>query len=200
MSYENAPGTELIATSCACCARPLLDAVSVETGVGPDCRRKFGFNEAQQPADMQGAFALLASLATTETAETFLAPFRCGEASPRELSNLLVHRIAAAQIGEHVNAYTNAIRALGFVKLADRIAERIAKVVIEADANELTVKVPYSEEAVHAFRKVPGRRWDREAKVYRLPATSKRALFNVLRDLFPGVTARGPKGVFVLAI
>lgn len=41
MGYENAPGTKLLASHCAMCARPLLDAVSVECGVGPVCRKKY---------------------------------------------------------------------------------------------------------------------------------------------------------------
>jgi hypothetical protein len=42
--YENAPATKMLATHCACCARPLVDAKSVEAGVGPDCRKKFGYD------------------------------------------------------------------------------------------------------------------------------------------------------------
>lgn len=41
-TYENAPATKLLATACACCGRDLVDAVSVETGIGPDCREKYG--------------------------------------------------------------------------------------------------------------------------------------------------------------
>lgn len=43
MSYETATSTILLASSCLCCGRPLRDAVSVETGVGPVCREKFGY-------------------------------------------------------------------------------------------------------------------------------------------------------------
>ncbi len=42
MSYENAPSTILLATHCVACNRPLRDAVSVECGMGPDCRDKHG--------------------------------------------------------------------------------------------------------------------------------------------------------------
>lgn len=38
MSYLDAPGTALLATHCAACGRPLLDAASVELGIGPVCR------------------------------------------------------------------------------------------------------------------------------------------------------------------
>lgn len=41
MSYENAPATQLVATNCCVCARPLVDAVSVEVGMGPDCRKRY---------------------------------------------------------------------------------------------------------------------------------------------------------------
>jgi len=44
MSYEDAPATEMLASHCAACGRPLLDAKSVELGIGPECRRKLGFN------------------------------------------------------------------------------------------------------------------------------------------------------------
>lgn len=43
MSYESAPATLLVATHCAACSKPLVDAVSVETGIGPECRKKHGF-------------------------------------------------------------------------------------------------------------------------------------------------------------
>lgn len=48
--YENAPAAAMLATHC-CCGRPLLDAVSVEAGIGPDCRKKHGFDEAQTAPD-----------------------------------------------------------------------------------------------------------------------------------------------------
>lgn len=43
-SYENAPATKMLATHCCVCARPLVDAKSVELGIGPDCRKKYGFD------------------------------------------------------------------------------------------------------------------------------------------------------------
>jgi hypothetical protein len=46
MSYENAPATEMLATHCAICSRPLLDAVSVEIGIGPVCRQRHGYDES----------------------------------------------------------------------------------------------------------------------------------------------------------
>lgn len=42
MTYENSPQTSLVATHCAVCARPLCDAVSVDLGIGPECRKRHG--------------------------------------------------------------------------------------------------------------------------------------------------------------
>ena len=40
MDYTNAPATALVATHCALCGRALLDAASVESGMGPTCRAR----------------------------------------------------------------------------------------------------------------------------------------------------------------
>jgi hypothetical protein len=37
MSYEDAPQTKMLATHCCVCGRPLVDAKSVELGIGPEC-------------------------------------------------------------------------------------------------------------------------------------------------------------------
>lgn len=52
--YENAPATRMVATYCAVCSRPLVDAKSVELGIGPDCRRKYGF-DAPMPEEARMA-------------------------------------------------------------------------------------------------------------------------------------------------
>lgn len=41
-SYESLASTRMLATHCAVCHRDLRDAVSVETGMGPECREKYG--------------------------------------------------------------------------------------------------------------------------------------------------------------
>ena len=45
--YRNAPQTQLLATSCCCCGRPLVDAISVQLGIGPECRQ--GYNSDISP-------------------------------------------------------------------------------------------------------------------------------------------------------
>lgn len=176
MSYENAPATKMLATRCAVCAHPLVDAMSVEIGLGPDCRAKYGYDHIHD----------------------------CSEEDRAE-ANRLVYEIACDQKGTaRIASNSKRLFELGFSKLIVAILRRVATVQIGMTddthahgAGRLAVKTPYSEEAVTALRQVPGRRWDAENKVNTFPASSRVPLFQALQKLFPGATAIGPKGPFV---
>ncbi|KKN79984.1 hypothetical protein LCGC14_0334920 [marine sediment metagenome] len=71
MSYENAPATRMLATQCAACARPLVDATSVETGMGPDCRKKYGVDDLD-PEARQQANKLVYQIAQDQDGATVL--------------------------------------------------------------------------------------------------------------------------------
>ena len=43
MGYEDSRACKMLATHCACCSKPLVDAESVNTGMGPICRDKHGY-------------------------------------------------------------------------------------------------------------------------------------------------------------
>lgn len=165
MSYENAPATRLVATHCAVCARPLVDAPSVESGIGPVCREKYGLN--------------------VDMAEDV-----------RREANRLVYQIAAHQKGISVAQAVGRLRELGLEKLASRIAERAADIVIEEDGEDLVVRAPYLPEAIPAFRGIRGRRWDKEAKANRVPARARRELWLLLQRFYSGSVGVGPKGGF----
>lgn len=198
MDYTNSPACELVASSCACCGRPLVDAVSVEAGVGPECREKHGFDEPQGAPNWAAFGEALSDLNSTAFVnEAFAVAVAALDA--RKVANMLVYRIAAEQSGADVNAYTNAIAWLGFSKLAERIAKRVAAVKITETADGfIAVRGPYSERAIVELRRVPGRVWDKAAKVNRFPVESRGHLWAALRRAYPGATATGPKGVFVI--
>jgi hypothetical protein len=190
-TYENAPATKLIATHCACCGRPLVDAVSVEAGIGPDCREKHGYAEAQGEADFAKALAFVANVAVDGCEADLGLPEDAHKAA-----NWLTHKVACEQTGSRVLSYTNAIRALGYAKLASRIEDRLAKVRIEATHGRLVVRTPYNADAITELKKINGRKYDPATKAWSFPAEFKRAIWEVLKSYFPGSVGVGPKGLF----
>lgn len=188
--YENAPATTMLATHCAVCNRPLLDALSVETGMGPVCRDRHGYN-----AEM-------------------------GELPEyREAANRIVHNIAVHRNDEQVRADgCAALRVMGFKKLPDRIEYRgkDAPAKVDITVVEYTlpavqlgrrrfpaktgylVRSPYKPSATDAWRAVPGRVFVRHEKANFVPATSVEALRKLLREHHAGETCVGPNGRTVI--
>jgi hypothetical protein len=61
--YTQAPACGMIAAHCAVCSLPLVDAVSVETGLGPVCREKHGFHIDVDEATRKTANRLVHAIA-----------------------------------------------------------------------------------------------------------------------------------------
>lgn len=154
----------MLATHCAVCHRPLLDAVSVETGIGPICRERHGWNE--------------------ETSG------RLGE--DRDAANKIICSIAHPDVPEcDIAAACAALRLMGFRKVADRIEYRgkdapsDEKVVYMRPSTRGTgwyIKAPYKPSAVEAFRKLPTRKWDAEQKLTFVGREDRAALWALLQQ------------------
>jgi hypothetical protein len=170
MSYLNAPQTELIATSCCVCARALCDSVSVELGIGPVCRSKFGFDMDADEATRAAANALVHRIAVNQSGEQALDDCR-------ELRTLGFEKLAD--------------------RITERLAGRAGIIIAEVDGGYL-VTTPYNEEATPAWRCVPGRRWNRDEKANFVPVGARGDLWALLRTYFAGSVALGPKGGFVI--
>ncbi len=192
MSYEDSVAAKLLATQCACCARPLTDAKSVETGMGKTCRKNHGFDKPDALIDFEVASKIVGM-------STMIG--MVGVTTTRDMANRLTYRIAAEQDSPNVPALVNALRSIGFTKLADRIADRLVSVTIEVVDGGFFVQASYSEEHVEAMRQVPGRRFQKreDNKGDFVPEKAKRALFAALVDAHLGQYVHGPKGVFVVA-
>lgn len=197
-TYENAPATKMLATACACCGRPLVDAVSVETGVGPDCRKKHGYAEAQGPADWEGARQILTG------GEAIPADLESAWGSnAHEVANVLTHRAAcAAKMGRAV--YIRALDALGYYKLARAIARASSEMVeVTEHAAGYAVRTPYRADFVEALKAARiGARWDREGKVWTFPADhrARAEAFRVMRASFAGGWLVSAKGLTQLTL
>jgi hypothetical protein len=178
MSYVNAPATQLLATNCCCCGRPLVDSVSVELGIGPECR-------AGETNDI------------TEQQRTLC----------NKLTHHAAIAAQSGKI-DLVRECAQAIRDLGLISLADKVehrfvnAERLAKIRISEAGGEfegyLKVVTPFrrGDKAafISAWRAIPGRRYKNDAN-YVLPVHAGKVL-DILKRFFPGQYDIGRKGPF----
>ncbi len=204
MSYETAPACELLATSCACCGRPLLDATSVETGVGPDCRKKYGYNDAQGAPDWLAAAQALDIIPDLLGPGAPAAIVAAWGIDARRASNLLVHRFARSEDLAEKGALMAAIYLLGYFRLATKLADNAAgKVEVLPVGDRLAVKTPYRADFVAALKAARvGARWDRDTKVWTVPTDqrARAALWAVLRNHFAGAMLVSEKGYSTIPV
>ena len=167
--YENAPATKMIAVSCACCARPLVDAVSVELGIGPDCRKKYlAMGEASEEARAE-ANALIHKIACVqEGVEAFEACKALHKLGFQTVSARIMERLTKIVIEQEGT------------RLAVWTPYRL-------EAVEAMKKVPGRQ-----WDK------DRKVNTFPATVEAKRAVWNVLTSFFHGQWANGPRGPFVV--
>lgn len=174
MSYVDAPATKMLATHCCVCGLPLVDAISVELGIGPDCRQHMNGDISEEQRKECNRLTHLASLAAQE-----------------------------GKVDE-VRRCSEAIIALGLSTLGEKVAERFvnaeknAKISIVEEDGYLVVSTPFrrkvSNDFIDAWRQIPGRRYRDKKNL--IPLEQKRALWGLLQRFFPNEYAMGPKGVF----
>ncbi len=188
--YQNAPATTMLATHCAACGRPLLDAESVETGMGPDCRRRLSYDRPEGCVDYDAARRILDAIGVQISED--------GD-DPNRDANRLVRHIALEQTGRDAAVMTAALWYLGYAKVAARVARRLGVEVTE-EQGELVVRAPFHPETGRALRRAaPGAAFDGRGKVWRAPASARAGVFAALRRLYAGRVLVGTKGATVLA-
>jgi hypothetical protein len=165
MGYEDAPSTRALATHCAMCSRPLRDAASVEAGIGPDCRKKFGvFGELPEETRME-ANKLIHAIAVAQTV---------AEATPaiKRLRELGCDR-AAAKLEKHWLGQGVEVSLVG---------------------GRFSLASPYSEHFTSVCRTISGRQWDGEAKRNTFPAAQAARLTAALIECYPERSVTLPDG------
>lgn len=99
--YEDAPQTRLLATHCAICQRPLCDAKSVELGIGPECRKRSGFDLEVSEDARKRANQLVWEVAVDHVAQTILnAVTELRLLGFAKLADVLTDRAADVKVAE----------------------------------------------------------------------------------------------------
>lgn len=178
MSYENAPSTKLLATHCIVCSRPLRDAASVEIGIGPDCREKYGF-DVEVP----------------------------GRVEANRIVHHAAIAAHAGDVKAVLTA-ADQIEVLGLTLLADTIRRRFVLIRLEdVKDGEITwtqVFTPYNPDFVGALHRAVqngDKRQNRDPetkkfKCWEIKHGARRGLLQALSRVFGGKQAMGPRGVF----
>jgi hypothetical protein len=128
--YLAAPATAILATHCCLCGRALLDAASVERGLGPTCAKRAGVGDAAHPADWPRAAR---ALGRTDVAAEALPGWAL---DAHRVSNVLVHRVGRAPAAPAVPHVCEAIDALGYHRLAATLAAHLVPVAVTVAAEE----------------------------------------------------------------
>jgi hypothetical protein len=176
MSYVNAPQTELVATHCAACGRPLVDSVSVEVGMGPDCRKRL-MEDVDVPEDMRKeANRIVYEIAVIQKG------IKVGTLTDK-LRSLGFEKLAD--------------------RIDKRVKQKPA-IIVEQREDKLYVKTPYNAESVSNWRSIPGRTFARIMEDGRsvnwniVPGNMKRQVWDLLKKYYPGQLGQGPKGRFIV--
>ena len=171
MSYEHAPATELVATDCAFCGRPLVDANSLAAGVGPECRRKYALPDMLSNEERAAANAAIYGIAKYQTGN------RVAEALA-VLYGLGLDYLCDRVVKRLQSAYVATIATDG----PDRFSVRCGyEVAMQANLGL-----------------VAGRRWEKDRKLSTFPVSARREVWASLRNAAPGALCFGPKGEFRL--
>ncbi len=168
--YETAPATKLLATHCAVCARPLVDAESVESGIGPICAEKHGGRIACDPAVRAEANKLIYEIARYQKGPEV-------DAAVKRLHELGFDILAK--------------------RISKRLAKRVFANPTIVDTGKFYVfTFRYSPQLVEAIKRVPGKSWAKDLGGWVIPYRSKREFFEFLKRNFAGQVIDGPKGPF----
>jgi len=164
----------MLASHCIICGRPLVDAISVSVGMGPECRQH---NDAGISPQVQEACNKL-------THDAALA------AQNGDI--------------ESIYKYADEIERLGLKVLADKVRKRFVnakknvKIRIREVNGKLYVKTPFRRNAdfITAWREIEGRRYDYANKENVVPIEAKPQVWTLLQRFWPGFYGEGPKGLF----
>ncbi len=165
--YETAPGTELVATHCACCGKPLLDSESVERGTGPECAKKYGIPATISDKVRDEANKLIYKIAIDQD----------GPDVDKWIKRLVA--IGCDKLAKRIKA---------------RVYGKKSVVIENFAEGRISVVSPWNDDFVYGVKRIRGRRWDGENKFNHFPACKGDEVLRLICECYPGkllVTAKG---------
>ena len=165
--YEDAPSTAMVDVGCPCCGRALIDADSVETGMGPVCRKRHGVIKPDRPAEWPAHPPLLLSDAAKDA---------WARRDAHKVVNCLVFYISTDRAHPRVCEYIDCIDALGYTRVGTALRRGNAGVLRRREQDR-------AEQAARgAAHEAAARRQMREEERARLREDERAAADDRLRE------------------
>lgn len=121
MTYENSKTAKVLKTSCSCCNRVLVDAVSLELEMGPICRSRLGINLEMNLSGSQLNKVVQGIQGLEDVNLRFRVMKALSKKGPQEAANKLVHHALKDQGVESMRAVV-ILKDLGFENVAEKLA------------------------------------------------------------------------------
>jgi len=153
-AHVNAKATKILATHCCVCSTPLVDAKSIQAGIGPVCARKYLKNRDVEttPEEWGRAIDLLAGAKLVPDDVKGKALKRRDDA--RHVCNLLVYWASTNYSDKsYVFECSQIIRMLGYVKLADKLEQDRTSAWLEQDEEFIYIHSRYEPDFPRVLRK-----------------------------------------------
>lgn len=193
---------QILATHCCVCSMGLLDAKSVEFGMGPTCRKRYGNPQIETTEEMLRV--AIGHMAASGLPAQVLTEAVRHKHDARKVCNLLVRWASAHYTDKKVVlSCTPIIRALGYLHLADRLEDDRTSHKVKTVGGVIEVTTPYEPIIVSAFRQVQGGCPVRDGKgrfrCWTFPVAQRPTVLAILGTYYGGQEAVGDEGVFVIA-
>jgi hypothetical protein len=175
----------LVATRCACCAKELKDALSGELGIGPVCRKHyFRPSDVSTKPDWAAGVCFAANFEPTLDTSTWT--------DARTACNTLIKLYSLDVAGR--KWVPEAVYALGYTKLAEKLAQRGGRVEIRPseDGSTFVIRAPSPGKLMEA---VPGMVWHRKGRLMTCPRDTYDALWTAVKLTYPGLLLVTDKGI-----
>lgn len=191
-----------VTEKCAHCGLDLTDALSIQTSLGPKCRKTAGyFTEPDFEGDVMDAMVHLSPY--PEVFQFMLDHYKPGGA--RALMNGLVRLCALNRKTQLHRDCTNAIEVLGYRKLASTLRRSIEDVVVKTSKDFPGFLQVWIRRALYnssfnydCRQDIPNHTWNRRLRSRLVPDSDKRALWTLLRKHYAGcllTTAEGTREI-----
>jgi hypothetical protein len=181
-NYENSPACRMLATHCVVCGRALVDSVSVELGIGPECRSHFNGDLSPEMQKVANGLVYEAAIAAQQGKVPVVLA----------LADRIERECLMGELAEKIRTR--------FTGTGVQKAERNPDITITEEGDMLVVRTPFRRKEgaafIQAWQVIPGRRYDRARRVNIVPVSQAPALRELLRRFFMGKYVLGRKGLW----